>query len=112
MPFVQRRHARPHARKRRKECTNTLRLHPFFSRRKYGQTDDDTVDASRVDDPRHMRKQCTNGRMTKSGKNQGNSGWTLRIGDSRSPRADIKRQDAHGRIERFVTFFAQRFEDG
>lgn len=112
MPLIQRRHAHSHVRKRRKERANAPRLHPFFSRRKNGQADNDMVNAPRVDDPCHVLEQCTDGRMTESGKSQWDSRRMLRIGNSRAPRADIKRQDAHGHIERSVTFSARHCGDG
>lgn len=112
MPFVQHRHAHSHMREQRKERARSLCLHPFFPRGKKWQTDDDVIDASLVDKSRHVLDQCTDGRMTKSGESQRNSRRTLRIGDPRAPRTYVKRQNAHGRIERSVTFSARRCGDG
>lgn len=112
MPFVKHRHAHSRARKEWNECTDTSRLHPFFSRRQYRQADDDMIDLPRINHVRHVIKQRTDGRMTESGESQKNPQRVLRIGNSRSSCTYVKSQDAHGRTERSAIFSAQRCGDG
>lgn len=111
MPFVQRRHMRPHARKGWNKRADASRLHPLFPRRQHRQADDDAIDLSRTDHVRNVIEQRADGRMTESGKSEKNSRRVLRIGHARSSRTYVKSQDAHGRIERAAIFSAQRCGD-